>query len=66
MTEVEMAPKGLAGVVVENTVLSRVDGVKGELTYLGYNVDELVQCSFEEVVHLFLYGTYQTKDNSQS
>jgi citrate synthase len=61
MTELEMAPKGLAGVVVESTVLSRVDGVKGELTYLGYNVDELVNCSFEEVVHLFLFGALPNK-----
>ena len=61
MTEVIVAPKGLAGVVVEDTVLSRVDGVKGELTYLGYNVDELVSCSFEEIVHLFLYGALPTQ-----
>lgn len=56
MTEVQMAPKGLAGVVVENTALSRVDGVKGELVYCGYNIDELADLSFEEVVHLFLHG----------
>tara|TARA_B100000683_G_scaffold276086_1_gene328861 strand:+ start:1983 stop:3107 length:1125 start_codon:yes stop_codon:yes gene_type:complete len=61
MTEVIMAPKGLAGVVVEDTILSRVDGVKGELTYLGYNVDELVSCSFEEIIHLFLYGSLPTR-----
>lgn len=56
MADVEMAPKGLAGVVVENTRLSRVDGQKGELIYLGYDIDQLVDCSFEEVVHLFLHG----------
>jgi citrate synthase len=56
MSEVEMAPKGLAGVVVENTRMSRVDGQKGELIYCGYNIDELADCSYEEVVHLFLHG----------
>lgn len=56
MTQPEMAPKGLEGVVVEKTTLSRVDGQKGELIYRGYNIDELAACSFEEVCHLFLYG----------
>ncbi len=56
MTDVEMAPKGLEGVVVEKTRLSRVDGSKGELVYCGYNIDELADCSFEQIVHLFLVG----------
>lgn len=61
MADVQMAPKGLAGVVVENTRLSRVDGQKGELIYLGYDIDQLVDCSFEEVVHLFLHGDLPSK-----
>jgi citrate synthase len=56
MSDVQMAPKGLEGVVVEKTVLSRVDGQKGELIYYGYNIDDLAKCTFEEVCHLFLYG----------
>lgn len=54
MAEVTMAPKGLEGVVVEKTTMSRVDGLKGELIYRGYNIDELADCSFEEVCYLFL------------
>ncbi|HXW60551.1 MAG TPA: citrate/2-methylcitrate synthase [Myxococcota bacterium] len=48
--------KGLDGVIVGDTVLSRVDGEKGELIYRGYDIDELADCTFEEVCHLFMYG----------
>lgn len=61
MADVEMAPKGLEGVVVEKTKLSRVDGEKGVLVYCGYNIDELAKCSYEEICHLFLYGDLPTK-----
>jgi citrate synthase len=66
MSDVEMAPKGLAGVVVEKTALSRVDGQVGELVYRGYNIDELADASFEEVVHLFLRGSLPTADQLAS
>ena len=62
----ELAPKGLAGVVVADTELSRVDGVKGELTYRGYNIDELAKGTFEEVCHLFLHGALPTQDQLSS
>ncbi|MEM7495798.1 MAG: citrate/2-methylcitrate synthase, partial [Myxococcota bacterium] len=48
--------KGLAGVIVGQTALSRVDGIQSELRYRGYNVDELIQGSFEETCFLLLYG----------
>lgn len=51
-----MVAKGLDGVVVGDTVLSRVDGEKGELIYRGYDIDEVANCSFEQVCYLFLYG----------
>lgn len=66
MTDVEMAAKGLEGVVVEKTRLSRVDGQKGELIYCGYNIDELAACSFEEIVHLFLFGALPTTEQLAS
>ena len=46
--------KGLDGVCVDETNLSKVDGINGKLTYLGYNIDQLVSCTFEEVAYLFL------------
>lgn len=56
MNEFTVAAKGLEGVVVGDTVLSRVDGAAGELIYRGYNIDELASLSFEKVCYLFLYG----------
>ena len=56
MTEAAMKPKGLDGVVVGETRLSRVDGVNGVLVYSGYHIDEVAKCSFEEICCLFLYG----------
>ncbi len=54
--------KGLDGVVVGDTVLSRVDGEIGELIYRGYNIDELAECNFEQICHLFLYGELPSQE----
>jgi len=49
--------RGLAGLLVERSVISRVDGNTGTLEYCGYNIDELCgQSSFEEVFWLLLHG----------
>jgi citrate synthase len=49
--------RGLEGVVVGSTQLSNVEGSIGRLTYRGYNIDDLApNATFEEVVHLLLYG----------
>lgn len=49
--------RGLEGVVVGSTQLSNVEGVVGRLTYRGYDIDDLApNATFEEVVHLLLYG----------
>lgn len=58
----QVAAKGLDGVVVGDTILSRVNGEIGELIYRGYNIDELAQCSFEQVCHLFIYGELPSHD----
>jgi citrate synthase len=51
------AGKGLEGVVVANTKLSSVRGLKGELIYAGYNIDDLAgHVSYEEVIHLLHHG----------
>lgn len=45
--------KGLEGIVAANTRLSDVKGDIGELTYAGYNINELAgKVSYEEVIHL--------------
>lgn len=56
MEDITITAKGLDGVVVGDTVLSRVDGEKGELIYRGYDIDELAESTFESVCHLFLFG----------
>jgi citrate synthase len=49
--------RGLEGVVVGTTQLSNVEGAIGRLTYRGYDIDDLApNATFEEVVHLLLYG----------
>ena len=45
--------KGLEGIIANSSRLSMVDGANGQLIYLGYHIDDLVEnCSFEEVTHL--------------
>ncbi|WP_067544720.1 bifunctional 2-methylcitrate synthase/citrate synthase [Nocardia crassostreae] len=54
MTEIK---KGLAGVVVDTTAISKVVPETSTLTYRGYPVQELArQCRFEEVAYLLWHG----------
>ncbi len=54
--------KGLEGVTVARTVMSRVDGEKGRLIYRGYEIGALAgHVSFEEVAHLFWKGELPTR-----
>ena len=49
--------KGLEGVIANESALSDVEGMKGQLSYLGYNIDDLVEhCNFGEVSYLLLNG----------
>src|ERR1700761_7431378 len=49
--------KGLAGVVVDTTAISKVVPETNSLTYRGYPVQDLAaRYSFEEVAHLLWYG----------
>lgn len=59
--------KGLAGVIAADTSLSRVDGVKGELIYRGYNIADLGRkASFEEVVYLLWNGDMPNKSQLET
>lgn len=56
MTEATMV-KGLEGIIVAESRMSRVDGLKGELIVGGYEIQELAgQASFEETAHLLWRG----------
>jgi citrate synthase len=49
--------KGLEGVVVATTQLSKVDGIAGRLYYRGYSIDDLAEhATFEEVAYLLWFG----------
>ncbi len=52
--------KGLAGVVVDETAITRA-AETGPLTYRGYEIQDLVEhCRFKEVAYLILYGELPT------
>ncbi|MEU6565297.1 citrate/2-methylcitrate synthase, partial [Nocardia nova] len=49
--------KGLAGVVVDTTAISKVVPETNSLTYRGYAVQDLAEhCSFEQVAYLLWHG----------
>ncbi|MFF1254510.1 bifunctional 2-methylcitrate synthase/citrate synthase [Pseudarthrobacter sp. NPDC058329] len=55
--------KGLAGVVVDYTSVSKVNPDTNSLLYRGYPVQELAaRCSFEEVAYLLWNGELPTKE----
>src|SRR5690606_10064919 len=52
-----MSSRGLEGVVVADTELSKIYGEEGRLIYRGYEIDDLARnATFEEVCYLLLYG----------
>jgi citrate synthase len=55
--------KGLEGVIAAESAICRIDGEKGRLHYMGYEITDLVEhCSFEEVTYLLLYGDLPTSE----
>jgi citrate synthase len=55
--------KGLEGVVVAQTRLSRIDGQAGELIYGGYDIDDLARnATFEEVCYLLWNGALPDRE----
>ncbi|QKR00078.1 citrate synthase [Metallosphaera tengchongensis] len=54
--------RGLENVFIKTTALTYIDGDNGILRYGGFDIDDLVEhTSFEEVIHLMLYGDLPTK-----
>ncbi|MHB8566896.1 MAG: citrate synthase [Nitrososphaerales archaeon] len=50
-------PKGLDGVIVATTQISKIDGTAGKLVYRGYDITQLAGAiPFESVVHLLWTG----------
>jgi 2-methylcitrate synthase len=58
----EALAKGLRNVLMDETQASFIDGEQGILLYRGYSIHDLaVNCSFEEVSYLLLYGKLPDK-----
>ncbi len=59
--------KGLEGIVIADTKLSRVQGDIGKLTYCGYDITDLAEhASFEEVAYLLWHNKLPTKRELES
>ena len=59
--------KGLAGVVADNTAVSKVMPETNSLTYRGYAVQDLAaNCTFEEVAYLLWHGQLPTRSQLNS
>ena len=64
MTEIK---KGLAGVVVDTTAISKVNPETNSLLYRGYPVQELCASrTFEEVAYLLWHGELPSDDELSS
>lgn len=63
MSEKIIAPKGLAGVVTDETKVSKVMPEINSLVYRGYKVQDLAEeCSFEEVAYLLTHDDLPNAD----
>ena len=63
----EEPKKGLEGIVVADTRLSRVQGDVGKLIYGGYDIKDLAEnASFEEVIYLLWHGKLPTMAELES
>ncbi|KAB8027785.1 bifunctional 2-methylcitrate synthase/citrate synthase [Fluviispira multicolorata] len=59
--------KGLEGVVIDTTKISKVNPESNSLIYRGYPVQDLAEnCSFEEVAFLLFHGELPTYEQLQS
>src|SRR2546428_6596456 len=48
---------GLEGMIVADSAITRIDGLRGELEYRGYPAAQLAECTgFEAVAHLLWHG----------
>ena len=53
--------RGLAGVFADTTRICQIDGDAGILIYRGYDITELTEASYEEVVYLLWNGELPTR-----
>lgn len=52
-------PKGLKGIIATETLISHIDGEKGQLYYRGHEIREITnRFTFEEVAFLLWFGVF--------
>jgi citrate synthase len=62
-SEIVQVPRGLEGVIVASTELTKIDGQAGRLVYRGYDVTELAgHVPYEAVAHLLWFGQLPNKE----
>lgn len=57
---------GLEGVVIGTTDITFIEGGEGRILYRGYDLHDLVQATFEEVVYLLWFGDLPTTEQLQA
>ncbi|MFJ7725193.1 citrate synthase/methylcitrate synthase [Neobacillus sp. NPDC097160] len=58
-----MIQKGLKGIVAAETLISHIDGEKGQLFYRGYEIKEIAKSySFEEAAYFLWFGHFPNAD----
>jgi len=63
MSDKIIAPKGLAGVITDETTISKVMPEINSLVYRGYKVQDLAEnCSFEEVAYLMTHTDLPSRE----
>lgn len=54
---------GLRGIPVADTKVSYIDGIKGELQYRGFRIEDLARyATYEEVAHLLIHGRLPSRE----
>lgn len=66
MSEMPVISRGLDGVYVDTTSISKVDGELGSLTYRDISIEDLMEYSFEEVLFLVITGSFPDKNQLRS
>jgi citrate synthase len=58
--------RGLAGVTFDTSRICHIDGEAGELVYRGYDIRELTNATFEEVIYLLWHDDLPTGEELRS
>ncbi|MBL1422341.1 MAG: citrate/2-methylcitrate synthase [Alphaproteobacteria bacterium] len=66
MSDLPTIYRGLSGIYVDSTAISKVDGENGVLTYRGESIEVLAKRDFIEVCYLVLFDDYPSDEEKSS